>query len=93
MAGIVRELSKELRSPTVLAFPDWDAAQGRSRSSLSYCDACRDEFDTALEQQQSDGSIRHITFISRTTKANECNWSIMDLDAGTIVWAIKHLRH
>ena len=92
MAGIVKDLLQNLSKPTVLAFPDWEAAQDQSRPFLLYCDACRDGFGAVLEQQQADGSIRPITFISRTTLPNERNWSVLDLEAGAIVWAIKRLR-
>ena len=32
-----------------------------------YCDACIDGFGTALEQEQADGSIKPIAYISRVT--------------------------
>ena len=45
-----------------------------------------------LEQQQEDGSVRPITFLSRVTLQNERNWTVLELEAGAIVWAIKRLR-
>lgn len=50
MADTVRGLLKELHTPTVLAFPNWDAAQDWSRPFLLYWDACQDGFSAALEQ-------------------------------------------
>lgn len=70
-----------------MAFPDWDAAQGQSRPLLLYCDACQDGFGAVLEQQQHNGFIPPITFLSCNTTANKRNWLVMDLEASAIVWA------
>ena len=92
MEKLIRDLLRELTEPHVLAYPDWDAAIDGSRPFRLYCDACRDGFGATLEQQQPDGSIRPITFLSRVTLPNERNWTILELEAGAIVWAIKRLR-
>ena len=74
-------------------FPYWDAAIGGYRPFRLYCDACRDGFGATLEQQQEDGSVRPITFLSRVKPQNERNWTVLELEAGAIVRAIKRLRH
>ncbi|CAB1121588.1 unnamed protein product [Ectocarpus sp. CCAP 1310/34] len=56
------------------------------------CDACIDGFGAALEQEQLDSSVRPIVYISRATRRAERNWTVLDLEAGGIVWAIKRLR-
>ncbi|CAB1103607.1 unnamed protein product [Ectocarpus sp. CCAP 1310/34] len=55
-------------------------------------DACIDGFGASLEQEQLDGSVRPIVYISRATLPAERNWTVMDLEAGGIVWAIKRLH-
>ncbi|CAB1117358.1 unnamed protein product [Ectocarpus sp. CCAP 1310/34] len=55
-------------------------------------DSCIDGFGASLEQEQLDGSVRPIVYISRATLPAERNWTVLDLEAGGIVWAIKRLR-
>ncbi|CAB1107749.1 unnamed protein product [Ectocarpus sp. CCAP 1310/34] len=55
-------------------------------------DVCIDGFGASLEQEQLDGSVRPIVYISRATLPAERNWTVLDLEAGGIVWAIKRLR-
>ncbi|CAB1098029.1 unnamed protein product [Ectocarpus sp. CCAP 1310/34] len=89
MADTVKELLAKLSEPPVLAFPYGDAVADGSRP-LRLC--CVDGFGAALEQEQVDGSVRPILFVSRATLESERNWIVLDLEAGGIVWAIKHLR-
>ena len=92
MGAIVRKLLAELSTPPILVFPDWDAVTDGSRPFRLYCDASIDGFGATLEQEQPDGSVRPIVFISRATLDNERHWTPLDLEAGSIVWSIKRLR-
>ncbi|CAB1104650.1 unnamed protein product [Ectocarpus sp. CCAP 1310/34] len=92
MEQAVRILLSELANPPVLVYPDWDAVSDGSRPFRLYCDASRDGFGGTLEQEQPDGSIRPIVFISRATLDSERHWTPLDLEAGSIVWSIKRLR-
>ncbi|CAB1103025.1 unnamed protein product [Ectocarpus sp. CCAP 1310/34] len=92
MADTVKGLLAKLTEPPVLAFPDWDAVADGSRPLRLCCDACVDGFGEALEQEQADGFVRPILFVSRATLESERNWTVLDLEAGRIVWAIKRLR-
>ena len=92
MEETVKSLLRELCEPPVLVFPNWDAAVDGSRPFRLYCDACRDGFGATLEQQQEDGSVRPITFLSRVKLQKERNWIVLELEVGAIVWAIKCLR-
>ncbi|MEO9747519.1 MAG: ribonuclease H family protein, partial [Marinobacter sp.] len=92
MEDIVRQILAELAAPPILVFPDWDAVSDGSRPFHAYCDACIDGFGAALEQEQSDGSVRSITYTSRATLDSERHGTPLDLEAGNIVWAIKRLR-
>ena len=92
MEKIVREILAELAAPPILVFPDWDAVADGSRLFHVYCDACIDGFGAALEQEQPDGSVRPIAYISRATLDSERHWTPLDLEAGSIVWSIKRLR-
>ena len=92
MEKLVREILAELTTPPVLVFPDWDAVADGTRPFHVYCDACIDGFGAALEQEQTDGSIKPIAYISRATLDSERHWTPLDLEAGSIVWALKRLR-
>ncbi|CAB1097278.1 unnamed protein product [Ectocarpus sp. CCAP 1310/34] len=92
MEQAVRVLLAELANPPVLVYPDWDAVSDGSRPFHLYCDASRDGFGGTLEQEQPDGSIRPIVFISRATLNSERHWTPLDLKAGSMVWCIKRLR-
>ena len=89
---IVREILAELATPPILVFPDWDAVADGSRPFQVNCDACIDGFGAALEQEQPDGSVRPIAYISRAAFDPERHWAQLGLEAGSIVWAIKRLR-
>ena len=45
-----------------------------------------------LDTLQHDGSVWPIAYISRATLDSEKHWTRLDLEAGSIVWAIKRLR-
>ena len=92
MKRIVRELLAELAAPPILVFPDWDAVIDKSRPFRLHCDASTDGLGATLEQEQLDGSIRPIVYISRATLDNEKNWTPMELEAGCVVWSIRRLR-
>ena len=92
MEKLVRENLAELTTPPVLVFPDWDAVADGTRPFHVYCDACIDGFGAAFEQEQTDGSINPIAYISRATFDSERHWTPLDLEAGSIVWALKRLR-
>ncbi|CAB1101076.1 unnamed protein product [Ectocarpus sp. CCAP 1310/34] len=92
MVKVVKTLLGELARPPILVFPDWTAIEDNSRPLRLCSDACIDGFGASLEQEQLDGSVRPIVYISRATLPAERNWTVLDLEAGGIVWAIKRLR-
>ncbi|CAB1116486.1 unnamed protein product [Ectocarpus sp. CCAP 1310/34] len=92
MVKAVKTLSSELACPSISVFPDWAAIEDNSRPLWLCSDACIDGFCTSLEQEQLDGSVRTIVYISRATLPAERNWTVLDLEAGGIVWAFKCLR-
>ncbi len=92
MVTTVRDILGELSKPPILVYPDWDAVADNSRPFRLYCDASLDGFGATLEQEQPDGSVRPILYISRATLDSERSWTPLDLEAGSIVWAIKRLR-
>ena len=57
-----------------------------------HCDSNLDGFGATLEQEQADGSVRPIIYISRATLNSGRSWTPLDLEAGSIVWAITRLR-
>ena len=92
MEEAFRVLLAELAAPPILVFRDWDAVIDKSRPFRSHCDTSTDGLGATLEQEQTDGSIRPIVYISRATLANERNWTPMELEAGCVVWSIRRLR-
>ena len=88
----MREILAELAAPPILVFPDWDAVADGSRPFHVYCDARIDGFGAELEQEERDGSVRPIAYISRATLDSKGHWTPLDLEAGNIVWSIKRLR-
>ena len=71
MEDTIRTLLAELATPPILVFHDWDAVTDKSRPLGIHCDASTAGFGATLEQEQRDGSIRPIVYISRATLANE----------------------
>ena len=71
MEVIVREIIAELAGPPILVFNDCDAAADGSRSFHVCCDVCIHGFGAALEQEQTDGSVRVVACISRATLVSE----------------------
>ena len=92
MEDTVRALLAELAAPPILVFPDWDAVIDTSRPFRLHCDASTARLGATLEEEQPDGSIRPIVYISRATLDNERNWTPMELEAGCVVWSIRRLR-
>ena len=89
---VVREMLDELSSPNVLAFTDFEDAISGSRKFRLVADASADGLGVVIEQQQPDGSIRPLRYLSRTTLDNERKWSISELEFTAIVGAIKRNR-
>ena len=91
MEAAVGPLLAELAAPSILVFPDWDAAIDKSRPFRLHCDASTDGLGATLEQNQPDGSIRSIVYISQATLTNERNETPTELEAGCVVWSIHRL--
>ena len=92
MEDTVRALLAELAAPPILVFPDWDAVIDTSRPFRLHCDASTAGLGATLEQEQPDGSIRPIVYISRATLDNEQSWTPMEPEAECVVWSIRRLR-
>ena len=85
MVKLTQEILAELATPPILVLPNWDAVADDSRPFNVYCDACIDGFGAALEQEQADGFMKPIAYISRATLDSERHWATLDLEAGSIV--------
>ena len=71
MEVIVRGILHKLATLPILVNPDWDAVADNSSPFRLHWDAIIDGFGATLEQEQPDGSVDSIVFISRTTLDNE----------------------
>ena len=80
MEAAVCGLLAELAAPPMLVSFDWDAVIDKSRPFRLHYDASTDGLGATLEQEQLDGSIRSIVYISRATFSNERNWTPMELE-------------
>ena len=67
-----------LATPPILVVPVWDTVADGSRPFHVYCDAGIDEFGAALEQEQLDGSMKPIAYISQATLDSEKHWTPLD---------------
>ena len=92
MEDTVRALLAELAAPSILVFPDWDAVIDTSRPFRLHCDASTAGLGATLKQEQPDGSIRFIVYISQATLDNGQNWTPMELEARCVVWSIQRFR-
>ena len=92
MEKLGREILAELVTPPILFSPNWDAVADGSRPSHVYCDTYIDGFGGDLEKEQADGSRKPIAYVSRAKLDSERHWTPLNLEAGSIVWALKHLR-
>ena len=92
MENTVRDILRKLAKPLIFVYPDWGATADNPRRFRLYCDAGLDGFVATLEQEQPDGSVRPILYISRATLNSERSWTPLNFEAGSIVWAIKWLR-
>ena len=45
-----------------------------------------------LAQEQPDGSVRPIAYVSRSLQKHECSYGITELEGLGVVWAVKHFR-
>lgn len=60
-----------------------------SKPFITDCDAPLTGLGAALHQQDECGKEYFIAFASRTLKPNERKWTITDLEALAVVWAIE----
>ena len=91
MEEAVHALLAEVAAPPILVFPDWDALIDKSRPFHLHCDVSTDGLGAELEEEQPDGSIHPIVYSSRPTFPNERNWTPLELEAGCVVWSMRHL--
>ena len=82
----------ELSSSNILAFPDFEAAISVSRKFRLVTNASTDGLGVVIEQQQPDGSVRPLRYLSRTTLDIKRMWSISELECAAIVQAIRRNR-
>ena len=92
MEDTVPALLAELDTPPILVFPDWDAVTDKSRPFRLHCDSSTAGFGATREQEQRDGSMLPIVYISQATLSNEQKWTPLELEARCIVWSIRRLR-
>ena len=86
---VVRALHAELAAPSILVFSDSETLIAKSRTFCLHWDASTDGREATLEQEQPDGPIRPIVYISRGTLDNEQDWTPVELKARCVAWSIQ----
>ena len=81
------QLKTLLTKSPVLAYPQF------GKPFLLETDVLGVGLGAVLSQEQPDGTIRPISFASRTLQPHEKAYGISELEALGVVWAVKHYRH
>ena len=82
-----RKLKTKLTEAPVLAYPPFGT------EFLLETDAPGIGLGAVLSQTQPNGTIRPISFASRTLQPHKQKYGISELEALGVVWAVKHYRH
>ena len=88
----MREMLAELDTPPVRVVSYWNTLEDSSCPFRVHCDANINCFGPAHEQEQLNGSVRPIAYVSRATLDSKINRTPPDLEAGIIIWVINRLR-
>jgi len=75
-----------LTEAPVLAFPEFEQA------FILETDASIQGLGAVLAQRQADGTVRPVSYASRSLQNHEKNYGITELEGLAAVWAIKHFR-
>ncbi|XGW28157.1 hypothetical protein V3C99_008173, partial [Haemonchus contortus] len=86
------QLKASLMRPPVLAQPDIEAARSGARPFILYTDASRVGVGAVLSQEGQDGFLHPIYFVSKKLSKAERNYHITDLEALSIVVALRKLH-
>ena len=70
----------------VLAYPNFE------QEFLLETDASGIGLGAVLVQRQRDGTVRPVSFASRTLQNHEKNYGVTELEGLGVVWAVKHFR-
>ena len=88
MDTTVPAILHELTEPPTLVYPDWEAVADNPCPFRPFCNASFEGLEAILEQEQSNCSVRSILYISRASLDSERSWTPLNLETGSIVWAI-----
>ena len=80
------QLKQCLTEAPILAYPDFE------KEFHLETDALGAGLGALLTQVQEDGCHRPIAYASRTLQAHERNYSVTELEALGVVWAVRHFR-
>jgi hypothetical protein len=81
-----RKLKELITTAPILAHPDFD------KPFILYTDASKEGVGAILAQEQDDGRIHPIQFVSHRNNKAERNYPITDLEGLAVIWAVKKLK-
>lgn len=84
MGRIVWDLLRKPRESHASRYLGWDATIDDPKLFRLYRDSCQNVIRPTLKQWQPNNTIGPLTFLSQLTSPNECNWSILELEADVI---------
>lgn len=80
-------IKRKLAEAVDLAFPDY------AKPFILHVDTSRKGIGAALHQEQPDGKIRPVLFLSRTLTPAESRYTATELETLGLVWALHKLEH
>jgi hypothetical protein len=82
----INTLKEKLTSAPVLAYPSFD------KPFTVETDACINGLGTVLQQLQDDSKLHPVAYVSRSLMDAERNYSITELEALAVVWALNRFH-
>ena len=80
-------LKEKLCTAPVLAFPD------PKKPYILETDGSLQGLGACLSQKQEDGTVRPLTYVSRTLSSGEKSYTSSELECAAVIYALKKFRH
>ena len=81
------KLKKQMSTAVLLAFSDF------SRGFILKTDVSGERLGAVLAQKADNDHVHPIAYASRALQPNEKNYSVTEMEAFGVVWAVRRIRH